>query len=175
MALGPFNPASWERDERVHKNLMPPRPSWNAQGPHICASWRRALVRISDRLVLQYFPHGQIAGVGRQGFWAVCLRLPRSRWLFKQAVVTMHDPNTGVFAHPTWQMLADIRKAWHQAKHEGWDAIWDSMDRNIVAEDLKREQRAEKQIEENIERDLAQLNPSSRELGLARVCVPALN
>lgn len=175
MGLGPFNPASWERDDRVHRNLMPPKPSWNRQGPHICASWRRALARISDRLVLQFFPHGQIAGVGHRGFWAVCLRLPRSRWLFKQAVVNMMDPVTGVFIHPTWQMLSDIRRAWHQAKHEGWDAIWDSMDRNIVAEDLAREASAEQQLTDKIEQDIIRMDPSASKLGLARICVPSMN
>jgi hypothetical protein len=166
--MGPHNPACEERQPRMDKKVMPPRPDWNALGPYISKRWRAALARISPRLTLQYFPYGVIPGTGVRGFWAVCMRLPRSRMLYKQTVLSLTD-GRGRVQHPDWGMLHELKHAWHTQRHEGMDAIFDSIDAEMEGEQGEIEQREFEALYDKVERDLAKVkyqNPS-------HVAVPA--
>ncbi len=151
--------------------VVSPRPDWNSVGPYITERWRRGLKKISSRLALQYFPTGCIPGTGVRGFWAVCMRLPRSGLLYKQNVLMLTDAQ-GCFRHPDWGTLHELKVSWYRQRHEGMDAIFDSIDREIEFEREAEEDRQRAALLEAVERTITQLDPSSRELGLARVCVP---
>lgn len=169
--MGAFNPACMEVAERMDKKLMPPKPGWNLMGPYISRRWRDALARINKRLVLQYFPYGKIAGSKERGFWSVCLKMPRTKLLFKQAVISLVDDN-GKFSPPSWGMLAAIKRGMWRFRHEGFDAELDTLDRQLDAAGQKRQDEEQTDLFDRIMKTMEKLDPSSRELGLSRISVP---
>ena len=169
-----YAPSMSELQIRAPKAVMRPREDWNRMGPPISEKWRDSLAKISDRLVLQYFPHGQVAGLGRRGFWGVYLQLPLSGFMYKQSVISLVDPRTGDLVQPTWGLLARIRWAWHTSKHEGMEAVYESIDRNIAADDAQRDEDELDDLTEHIERvTIPAMNPNWRQLGLSRITVPS--
>lgn len=161
--MGPNNPGSFEPVQRVTRKLMPPRPEWNLLGPYIPRRWREALTKINKRLVLQYFPSG--------GFWSVCLMMPRTKLLFKQAVLSLTN-DKGKSQPPSWGMLHAIKRGMWAFRHQGMDYELNRLDQRFEAADQKRVGRQSDQLLAAIMRSLAKLDPTSRELGLSRVCVP---
>lgn len=173
---GPYNPASTEHDDlRMPIKVMEPRPDWNLLGPYICKRWRDALSRINDRLVLQYFPSGHLSlpdGRVVIGFWAVCQRLRRTRLLYKQTVIHLHDPLTGEFRQPSWKTLDMLRREWWRQKHVGMEAIYDEIDAELAKDEELAEKKHMERLRQSVDKSIAALNPSLR---LPRIVVPALN
>lgn len=169
---GAHNPSSLEAVERMTRKLMRPRPEWNALGPYIPKRWREALLRINKRFVLQYFPMGVAPGGARNGFWSVCLKLPNTKLLFKQSIMSLVD-RFGRFEMPSFGMLQAIKRGMWSFKHQGMLHELDRADRALDAADQKRTGVENDQLLDNIMKSLARLNPSSRDLNLGRVCVPA--
>lgn len=169
--MGAFNPACMEMAERMSRKMVPPKPGWNLMGPYISRRWREALARINKRLVLQYFPYGKIAGSKERGFWSVCLKMPRTNLLFKQAVISLVDDN-GKFSPPSWGMLAAIKRGMWRFRHEGFDAELDTLDRQLDAAGQKRQDKEQINLFDSIMKTMERLDPSTRKLGLSRISVP---
>ena len=161
-----YAPSMSELQVRSPKAVMRPREDWNRMGPPISEKWRDSLKRITNRLVLQYFPHGQVAGLSRRGFWGVYLLLPHSGFMYKQSVISLADPRNGQLVQPTWGLLAKIRWAWHKSRHEGMEAVFASIDRNIAADDAQRDEDELAELTDHIEREtIPRILTSSRALG----------
>lgn len=168
-----YAPAFAERVERQPKAVMRPRPDLNRLGPPISLKWLEGLRNINNRLVMQFFPNGIIAGFGRRGFWGVYFMLPKSGYMYKHAVFALVDPATGKRIQPTQKLLYEIRVAWFRAKHEGMEAIYDSIDKNMAKEKDYEDRMEMDQLTEAVEESPILQNATSKQLGFSRVCVPA--
>jgi len=168
-----YAPAFQEKLIREPKSVMKPKPELNRLGPPISVKWLEGLKRISNRLVMQFFPEGQVAGFGRRGFWGVYYMLPRSGYMYKHAVFALVDPATGKSIQPTMKLLFEIRMAWYRTKHEGIQAIYDSIDKNMAREKDALESRDMDDLTAAVEGSPLMQNLTKRQLGTSRIAVPS--
>lgn len=138
-----YDPQQWR--DLFNKLFMEERPYWNRFAKDRLPEWfKERCLEIDPDIVFQFMVPMTVDYRGcdptkhPDGVWAICKRLPLTRWLHKRWLLGLYDDN-GRFQRPSHETLKALRRARDHWRRDRLDILEQEFDREAKGKNRQAE------------------------------------